>query len=110
MMNVKICEPVQHVAKLYKSKPYLLVPMGIVNSSLTFKNTNKNKGHTMGSEHKKALLVIFSLLFALLTAGMVFIVVEIQHLGIAGILVVAAIILAMDIRWVLNNKNTESPF
>ena len=59
----------------------------------------------MGREHKKALVVIFSLLFTCLTIATVFITVELQHIGIASILMVAGIILAMDIFWVLRSKN-----
>ncbi len=61
----------------------------------------------MGNEHKKALIFIFSLIFTLLVVGTVFIAVELQHVGIASILLVAGIILAMDIHWVSRNKNNH---
>ncbi len=62
----------------------------------------------MGNEHKKALIFIFSLIFTLLLVGTVFIAIELQHVGIASILLVAGIILAMDIRWVSRNKDNHS--
>ncbi|MEH6346277.1 MAG: hypothetical protein V7785_14385 [Bermanella sp.] len=63
----------------------------------------------MGTEHKKALVIIFSLLFTCLVVATVFITVELQHLGIASILMVAGVILAMDIFWVLRSKNNMEP-
>lgn len=73
------------------------------------KNKSKNeyevRSHPVGKEHKKALVVIFSLLFACLTVATIFITVELQHIGIASILMVAGVILAMDIFWVLRSKN-----
>jgi|GEM_PF-1579390 len=61
----------------------------------------------MGNEHKKALIFIFSLIFTLLIVGTVFIAVELQHVGIASILLMAGIILAMDIHWVSRNKHNQ---
>ena len=55
----------------------------------------------MGAEHKKALLVIFALLFFSLIAGSVFVAIQVQHIGIAAILLAVSVILAIDIRWVL---------
>ncbi len=60
----------------------------------------------MGKEHKKALVVIFSLLFTCLAIATIFITVELQHMGIASILMVAGIILAIDIFWVLRSQNS----
>ncbi len=62
----------------------------------------------MGIEHKKALVVIFSLIFTLLMASTVFIAIELQHVGIASILLVAGLVLAMDIRWVLRSKDATT--
>ncbi len=62
----------------------------------------------MGNEHKKALIFIFSLIFMFLIVGTVFIAIELQHVGIASILLVAGIILAMDIRWVSRSKENTS--
>jgi len=59
----------------------------------------------MGKEHKKALIVIFSLLFTCLAVATIFITVELQHMGIASILMVAGAILAIDIFWVLRSQN-----
>ncbi len=62
----------------------------------------------MGNEHRKALIIIFSLIFILLIVGTIFIAIELQHVGIASILLMAGIILAMDIRWVARNKDNNS--
>lgn len=59
----------------------------------------------MGAEHKKALLVIFALLFFCLMAGSVFVAIQIQHLGIAAILLAVSAVLAVDIRWVLKAED-----
>lgn len=61
----------------------------------------------MSNEHKKALLVIFSLLFVALMAATTFITIQTQHITIASILIVAAVILLVDIRWVLKDKRAE---
>jgi len=62
----------------------------------------------MGAEHKKALLVIFALLFFCLMAGSVFIAIQIQHLGIAAILLAVSVVLAIDIRWVMKSEEAFS--
>jgi len=62
----------------------------------------------MGAEHKKALLVIFALLFFCLVAGSIFVAIQIQHMGIAAILVAVSIVLAIDIRWVLRADDSFS--
>ena len=58
----------------------------------------------MSSEHKKALLVIFTVLFMALMAATTFITLQTQHLTIASILIVAAVMLLVDIRWVLKSS------
>jgi hypothetical protein len=62
----------------------------------------------MGAEHKKALLVIFTLLFICLVAGSAFVAIQIQHMGIAAILIAVSVILAIDIRWVLRANDKFS--
>jgi hypothetical protein len=64
----------------------------------------------MGTSHKKALILIFSLMFTFLIIGTVVIAIELQHIGIASILFMAGIILAMDIRQVSRNKDNRSGF
>lgn len=59
----------------------------------------------MSREHKKALLVIFTLLFVALLAATLFITLQTQHITIASILIVAAVMLIVDIRWVLASSN-----
>ena len=59
----------------------------------------------MSREHKKALLVIFTLLFVALLAATTFITLQTQHITIASILIVAAVMLLVDIRWVLASSN-----
>lgn len=59
----------------------------------------------MSREHKKALLVIFTLLFVALLAATMFITLQTQHITIASILIVAAVMLLVDIRWVLASSN-----
>lgn len=59
----------------------------------------------MSREHKKALLVIFTLLFVALLAATTFITLQTQHITIASILIVAAVMLLVDIRWVLTSSN-----
>lgn len=59
----------------------------------------------MSREHKKALLVIFTLLFVALLAATMFITLQTQHITIASILIVAAVMLIVDIRWVLASSN-----
>ena len=63
----------------------------------------------MGSEHKKALLAIFILLFVLLLAGTVFITVQVQHFAISTILIITTIIIGMDIRWMLKSTAQNPP-
>ncbi len=63
----------------------------------------------MGSEHKKALVAIFTLLFICLLAGTVFITVQVQHYTIGAILLATTFIIAMDIRWVLKSGEADSP-
>lgn len=63
----------------------------------------------MGSEHKKALLAIFTLLFICLLAGTVFITVQVQHYTIGAILLATTLIIAMDIRWVLKSDKENTP-
>jgi len=62
----------------------------------------------MGSEHKKALLAIFTLLFICLLAGTIFITVQVQHYTIGAILLVTTLIIAMDIRWVIKSDDEDS--
>ena len=64
----------------------------------------------MGSEHKKAMLAIFTLLFIFLFAGTVFITVQVQHYAIGAILLVTTAIIGMDIRWVHKSEPQDSPF
>jgi hypothetical protein len=64
----------------------------------------------MGSEHKKAMLVIFALLFICLLAGTVFITIQVQHYAIGSILLATTTIIGMDIRWVLNSEEPLHPF
>lgn len=59
----------------------------------------------MSREHKKALLIIFTLLFMALLAATTFITIQTQHITIASILIVAAVMLLVDIRWVLKSSN-----
>ena len=59
----------------------------------------------MSREHKKVLLVIFTLLFVALLAATLFITLQTQHITIASILIVAAVMLLVDIRWVLASSN-----
>jgi len=59
----------------------------------------------MSREHKKALLVIFTLLFVALLAATTFITMQTQHITIASILIVAAVMLLIDIRWVLASSH-----
>ncbi|MFY0641694.1 MAG: hypothetical protein JXR16_11650 [Bermanella sp.] len=63
----------------------------------------------MGSEHKKALLAIFILLFILLLAGTVFITLQVQHFAISTILIVTTVIIGMDIRWMLKSTPQNPP-
>jgi len=81
------------------------VSIGYIEIQNKSKNEYVVRSIPVGREHKKALVVIFSLLFTCLTIATVFITVELQHIGIASILMVAGIILAMDIFWVLRSKN-----
>ena len=61
----------------------------------------------MSQEHKKALLVIFTLLFVALLAATTFITLQTQHITIASILIVAAVMLLVDIRWVLSSSQEK---
>lgn len=61
----------------------------------------------MSREHKKALLVIFTLLFVALLAATTFITLQTQHITIASILIVAAVMLLVDIRWVLSSSQEK---
>lgn len=61
----------------------------------------------MSDAHKKAMLVVFAVLFLLLTLATGFVALEIQHLSVTSILAVALIIIALDIRWVMNNRNSS---
>jgi hypothetical protein len=61
----------------------------------------------MSQEHKKALLVIFTLLFVALLAATTFITLQTQHITIASILIVAAVMLLVDIRWVLSSSHEK---
>lgn len=58
----------------------------------------------MSDAHKKAMLVVFAVLFLLLTLATGFIAIEIKHMSVTSILAVALVIIALDIRWVLNNR------
>ena len=61
----------------------------------------------MSQQHKKALLVIFTILFLALLAATTFITLQTQHLTIASILIVAAVMLLVDIRWVLKSSKAQ---
>lgn len=62
----------------------------------------------MGSDNKKPLIIIFSLFFTLLIVGTIVIAIELQHVGIASILLMASVILAIDVRKT-RNKNNDNP-
>ncbi|MFT5593722.1 MAG: hypothetical protein ACI8SR_002108 [Oceanicoccus sp.] len=64
----------------------------------------------MGSEHKKALLAIFTLLFVFLLAGTVFITVQVEHYAVGSILLVTTAIIGIDIRWVQKVEPQDSTF
>jgi antibiotic biosynthesis monooxygenase (ABM) superfamily enzyme len=64
----------------------------------------------MGSEHKKAMLAIFTILFICLLAGTIFITVQVQHYTIGTILLVTTIIIGADIRWVHKTQEPSSSF
>ena len=61
----------------------------------------------MSDAHKKAMLVVFAVLFLLHALATGFVAIEIQHLSVTSILIVALVIIALDIRWVMSNRNTS---
>ncbi len=60
----------------------------------------------MGNAHKKALVVIFSLILTMVAVAIFFIAGKLQHVGVASVLMVASTILIMDIFWVLRSQDS----
>lgn len=63
----------------------------------------------MEKSHKRALIVIFSFLFTCLIVATIFITAQAQSLGLSGILITVACILAIDIGWVMNSDTAAEP-
>lgn len=59
----------------------------------------------MQTEHKKALVVIFSILFAALLIGTIMVAAYAQNIAIAGVMIVVSITLAIDILWVIKDDD-----
>lgn len=62
----------------------------------------------MQTEHKKALAVIFSILFVCLFIGTIIVTLYTHNLAISGVLMAVSTILAVDIIWVIRGKNNAS--
>lgn len=58
----------------------------------------------MQAEHKKALVVIFAALFTCLFIGAMFITFYTHNLAISGLLITVLVVLAIDIFWVIRDK------
>lgn len=61
----------------------------------------------MEQNHKRALVAIFGVLFTCLVLGTIFVSTHTQSFGISSILIVVAVILAVDIGWVLKSETAK---
>lgn len=62
----------------------------------------------MQAEHKKALIVIFAVLFICLFVSTLFITFYTQNIAIAGVLIAVSAVLVVDILWVIKDKNDSA--
>jgi hypothetical protein len=83
-----------------------LIPKGILGLLIKYKRIRDNH---MQAEHKKALIVIFALLFICLLISTAFITLYTQNIAIAGVLIAVSAVLAVDILWVVRDKNHSPP-
>lgn len=63
----------------------------------------------MQAEHKKALIVIFAILFACLFISTLFVTFYTENIAIAGVMFAVSAVLAIDILWVIKDKDDSSP-
>jgi cytochrome c oxidase subunit IV len=82
--------------------PNFLTPKGILEASIKSKRI---RDHRMQAEHKKALILIFAVLFACLFVSTVFITLYTENIAIAGVLIAVSAVLIVDILWVIKDKN-----
>jgi hypothetical protein len=62
----------------------------------------------MQAEHKKALIVIFAVLFLCLFVSTAFITFYTENIAIAGVLIAVSAVLVVDILWVIKDKNDSA--